>query len=458
MPDTGDPPLAAIIKAYMSAHGISTHDEMARVLGVERSLVSKYISGARRCRDIAQLRRFADAMDLPAEALGLLNTPAGLRTQSDDIRQWQFVRQSLNRNRYALTTIAARMYWDAERIENTTCLTKAGWIAESPVELAAVELEFDGEVNNPLLSGTEIETESVRPVRADGTRFERYSQAIRTIARPTLFENRTSYRPMDARFGRSHGRLRFGLTTYFDMVDVCEALAHETAAAWLSRTGTRRLEIGDLPFRRHIGDLFDTTRRAILPSIYTLTVRRGHDGATFFLHRRGTTSVTLAPGLSHIIPAGVFQPAAIGPWNIRRDFDLWRNMIREFFEEFMDAAEHDGSRGTSIDYEADPYRSLSLALNEGRVKAWCFGIGFDPLTPAGEILTVAVFDADVFDEVFTRMALQNAEGELYPSDPGTVGIRFTSANVRRILNHEPLAAAAAACIALAWKHRQLLVP
>ncbi|MBF6361164.1 hypothetical protein IU447_13680 [Nocardia farcinica] len=133
-------------------------------------------------------------------------------------------------------------------------------------------------------------------------------------------------------------------------------------------------------------------------------------------------------------------------------------MIREFFEEFMDAAEHDGSRGTSIDYEADPYRSLSLALNEGRVKAWCFGMGFDPLTPAGEILTVAVFDADVFDEVFTRMALQNAEGELYPSDPGTVGIRFTSANVRRILNHGPLAAAAAACIALAWKHRQLLVP
>jgi len=37
--------------------------------------------------------------------------------------------------------------------------------------------------------------------------------------------------------------MKFGLTTYFDMVDVCEVLAHETSAAWFSRNRTGRFDI-----------------------------------------------------------------------------------------------------------------------------------------------------------------------------------------------------------------------
>jgi len=163
-------------------------------------------------------------------------------------------------------------------------------------------------------------------------------------------------------------------------------------------------------------------------------------------------------GLTHIIPAGVFQPAAIGPWNVLEISVCGANMIREFFEEFLDAPEHDGSRGTSVDYTAEPYKKLTEARHEGTAKAWCFGVGLDPLAPAGEILTTVVIDADVFDEVFAGLVSQNAEGEVYPSDNGTIGIRWTAANIRRVLNHEPLAAAGAACIALTWKYRDLLLP
>ncbi|MBB5912940.1 transcriptional regulator with XRE-family HTH domain [Nocardia transvalensis] len=452
-----DPQLGPVIKAYMQARGLTTHEQVARVLGVERSLVSKYLSGARTCRDVGQLRRFAEAMGLPPESFGL-RSATDVLDPVDEFAEWRLVRQALNQNRHALTAAAARLYWDPIRIEGTSCISRPGWLASAPVDLDAVRLEFTPDAEQPNLTGGEPESESWRPRRSDGSRFERYSQAVRSIARPTLFENRTSYRLLDVAFAGSAGRMEFGLTTYFDMVDVCEVLAHEAAAAWLARDPAVGLDLGRLPFRNRVGDLFDTSRRPVLPSINTLTIRRARDGDTFFLHRRGAQSVTLAAGLTHVIPAGVFQPAAIGPWNVAADFSLWRNMIREFFEEFLDAPEHDGSRGTSIDYSAEPYRALTEARCSGKVQAWCFGMGLDPLAPAGEILTTVVIDADVFDRLFAGLVTRNSEGEVYPSDIGAVGIRWTAENVRRVLNREPIAAAAAACIALTWKYRETLLP
>lgn len=449
--------LGDVIKAYMKTRGITTHDAMARVLGVERSLVTKYVQGTRTCRDVEQLERFAEAMEIAPEIFGLSGR-SDRPHWSADTAEWRLVRQTLNRNRHALTSVAARMYWDPVRIEGTHCLSCRDWLAAEPLELDAVELDLISDADEPLLSGGEAESKSVRPVQPDGRRYERYSQAVRAIAQPALFENRTSYRLLGAEFGASGGRMRFGLTTYFDMLDVCEALAHETAEAWVVSGSPDRLDLEKLPFRQRVGDLFDTGRRALLPSINTLTIRRGQDGDTFFLHRRGQGSVTLAAGLTHIVPAGVFQPAAVGPWNVARDFDLWRNMLREFFEEFLDAPEHDGSRGTSVDYEAEPYAFLSRARRAGGIRVWCFGVGVDPLAPAGEILTTAVFDAETFDRAFSGIVAKNAEGEIETRGDGTVGTPWTADNVRRVLNHEPLAPAAAACLALTWRYRAMLLP
>ncbi|WP_280398468.1 helix-turn-helix domain-containing protein [Nocardia carnea] len=449
--------LSDVLKAYMRAHGLTRHEEMARVLGVDRTLVSKYLSGARVCRDVDQLRQFAEAMDLPPETFGLMSPPDLAQAERDDaVTEWRLVRQTLNRNRHALTAAAARLYWDVVPIEGTTCITRPEWLAPQPIDLSSIMLDFDEAAAPPELDGSEVESEPYRPVRSNGERFGRYSQAIRAIAQPALFENRTSYRLLNASFDGETARMSFGLTTYFDMVDVCEVVAHETAAAWVAKR-RERIDLQELPFRRRIGDLFDPGRRPILPSINTLTIRRAPEGDTFFLHRRGSSMVTLAAGLTHIIPAGVFQPAAIGQGNVARDFDLWRNMLREFSEEFLDAPEHDGSSGTPVDYDAEPFRTLTQGREAGKVKAWCFGLGLDPLAPAGEILTAVVMDSDVFDAAFPRLAPRNAEGELYPSEAGTVGIGWTDVNVRQALYREPLAAAAAACIALTWRHRELLL-
>jgi hypothetical protein len=72
-------------------------------------------------------------------------------------------------------------------------------------------------------------TSHLRPLRAPGQTYQRYSQAIRDVAQPRLFENRPSWRLLDVRLTPTGGELEFGDMNYFDAMDTCEAIAHETA-------------------------------------------------------------------------------------------------------------------------------------------------------------------------------------------------------------------------------------
>lgn len=60
-----------------------------------------------------------------------------------------------------------------------------------------------------------------------------------------------------------------------------------------------------------------------------------------------------------VIAAGEFQPASVALWDRRNDFDLWRNIVREYSEELLGTPEHDGTRIKPIDYDTWPlYRDL----------------------------------------------------------------------------------------------------
>jgi hypothetical protein len=99
-----------------------------------------------------------------------------------------------------------------------------------------------------------------------------------------------------------------------------------------------------------------------------------------------------------VIPTGVFQPASITPTHDATDFSMWHNMMREYSEEFLGNPEHDGD-GDPIDYvRQEPFRSLDAARNAGKVRIKCLGAGLDALNFVSDVLTVAVFDAEVFDE------------------------------------------------------------
>jgi hypothetical protein len=83
----------------------------------------------------------------------------------------------------------------------------------------------------------------------------------------------------------------------------------------------------------------------------------------------------------------------------------------------------------------------------------------DALTLAATILTVVVIEDDVFDGVFGRAVRFNEEGEIVGIGDGrpVEGIPFTANAVARMLQQEPMAAPGAACLALAWQHREALV-
>ncbi|CAM5456647.1 hypothetical protein SAVIM338S_02889 [Streptomyces avidinii] len=469
--------LADVLKAYRALHKLKQQD-LADLLGYDQSYVSLLERGKRTIRDMVELRRLAIALALPEEELGLL-PPAevivavasvhdsGERSPLaavDDQRRWRMTRRELNRHRADLTQAAARLYPDVPRAGNSPVLTRESWMWPEPVDFADIELSWLTQTCPPVVSGREKESASVRPLAANGAKFDRYTQAIRMIDRPSLFVNRPSFRLLDVARANGRPKLSFGYTTYFDMADVCEGVAHELASAWL-KTGSDPAWIGDpswaeLPFRALVGDPFDLAHRPLLPSIDTLTIRLGPEGASFPLHHRSASNVALAGGNYHVMPAGVFQPSSVMPWDQSNDFNLWRNVLREYAEEFLGDPEADGSSGEPIDYDGtEPFRTLNQARREGKVRPFCFGIGLDPLTLAGEILSVVVIDADVYDSVFSGMVSRNSEGSVVAGRAGSssAGIEFTEPNIRRLLDNEPLASAAAACLDLAWQHRGLIL-
>lgn len=233
-----------------------------------------------------------------------------------------------------------------------------------------------------------------------------------------------------------------------------------TDSGWLPRTA---IELrGQLPFRDLIGDSFDIQRRAIIPAITTLTIRLRRYPAepSFLLHWRDPVKVATASGIYDVVPADEFQPSSVALWDRRNDCDLWRNVVREYSEERSAPPEHDGTRSQPIDYTRwQLYHMLTEGLHDGSVTAHLMGLGLDALTLAATILTVVVIDDDVFGKAFGSVVRYNDEGEIVGVGQGAraEGVPFTAAAVDRILNSKRMASPGAACLALAWKHRNALL-
>jgi hypothetical protein len=239
----------------------------------------------------------------------------------------------------------------------------------------------------------------------------------------------------------------FGSGHYFDGINVGDVVAHEFTAATLSEIATQDL-------RTAIGDPHNPAHRLMNVAISTLTLRcdQATGAVTFPLHRRDGARVGHAGGMYQVLPVGVFQPAGEEPWNTTNDFSLWRCIIREFAEELRgDTEDYDTHRGP-IDYDTWPFaHQLTRALDTAQIHAFCLGIGVDPLTFATDILTVVTIDAPLYDELFGETADTNAEGSISPAVP------FTEQTVERYVSSEPMQAAGAGLLQLAWRHRSVLL-
>jgi hypothetical protein len=393
---------------------------------------------------------------------------------------WRRIRRLLNEHRLELAAMAAGLYPDLPRVAGTDLLCWPGWLPATPLDVADLRLGWVSTPPPAAADGAGEAAAHVLPRSAAGPAYPTYAAAIEALDRPALFENRVCYRLLDAELGgadqarpdqsrpdqsrpgpASPPRLRFGLARYFDAVNLGHAVAHELTGAWAS-SGTAPdradLDWAALPLRASVGDPCALPRRSALTAVTTLTLRRAPGGAaSFLLHWRDPARVNHAGGLYQVMPAGIFQPVSAAPAARRHDLSLWRCMTREFSEELLGGSEEYPTRGGRLDYGHWPFhRELAAAREAGTLRVSCLGLGVDPLTLATDILTVAVFEAGVFDRMFRGLVTENAEGRVVTQD-GSAAIPFTQAAVDRFTGGaEPLQTAGAALLRLAWQHRGVL--
>jgi hypothetical protein len=372
--------------------------------------------------------------------------PAG-RTLTASEREWLRVRSYLQEHRYDLAVDAADDYPRGRRIAGTPLLGAARWKPVAPIPLRSIELIFQPANADHVAAGAYMRhAAELLPEHQDGTRYLQYSDVVKELTAPTVFENRSTYRLTGAELRSSRPHMTFGRGRYFEGIDVGEAAAHEYVRV---RLGGRAAGLRTL-----VADPTDLDRRPVNLAITTMTIRHDRDSgsASFLLHWRDPAKVGHAGGLYQVVPVGIFQPSGEAAWNEQNDFSLWRSMLREFAEELCGHSEDYGSEEHPIDYLSWPFaRHLSSELDRGQVRAWCLGLGTDPLTYATDLLTVVVMDSSVFDELFSVSPLGNAEGQVLAAQ------EFDAKVIDRITTREPMQAAGAAVLRLAWRHRRQLL-
>ncbi|MGI8715517.1 MAG: helix-turn-helix domain-containing protein [Solirubrobacteraceae bacterium] len=459
----------AVLRAWRERNR-QTQAAVAALLKTSQQHLSQIEKGLRPL-SIDQRRTIAAELGISPEELGLSGGQTRHVVSSDHASSeiaasrltWRAQRRWLNSHRSELARLAVDLYPAEQRIPRAPLLARPDWLPPSPIELRSLCLSLDESEHGTVVDGSEPESARVRPLRVADSRFEHYTSAIKYLDPPQLFESRPSYRLLGG--SPTAGHMAFGLAAYFDKLDISEAVGHEIAAACmddpavLARPGRGLRPL--LPFRELIGDPFDPLRRAIVPAITTLTIRLRRYPAepSFLLHWRDPSRVATAGGVYDVVPAGEFQPSSVALWDRRNDFDLWRNIVREYSEELLGEPEHDGTRTRPIDYRNWPlYEFLDRSLADGAVTAHVLGLALDALTLAATILTVVVLDDDAFRTAFRNVVRYNDEGEIVGvGEDAAAGVPFTAASVDRMLASEPMASPGAGCLALAWQHRAVLL-
>ncbi|WP_433574878.1 hypothetical protein [Nocardia brasiliensis] len=362
---------------------------------------------------------------------------ADTRKLTTSERTWMDTRAFLRERRSALDTEAAQSYPSASTVADTPLLTRPEWIPQGPLRLEDIDLELIPTRRHEGAAGG-IKAAGL-PIRATGEPYGSYAEAVGEIAAPAVFEDRPTYRLVGADLAGSQPRLRFGLGSYFDSINVGEAAAHEFALAHRGHALTGGV-------RAAVSNPCDLRQRPVNVAISTLTIRRepATGEQSFLLHWRDPRKVGHAGGMYQVVPVGIFQPSGYAEWNIGSDFSLWHNMIREFAEELRGDSEDYGSEDAPIDYTAWPFASqLDQARHDHSVEVYCLGLGVDPLSFATDLLTAVVIDSPVFDELFGGAVSTNAEGCVLELQP------FNAQRVQQIIENHPVQAAGSAALRLA---------
>ena len=121
---------------------------------------------------------------------GVAHTPAE--------EEWLRVSRYLHQHHYELAARIAAEYPPEARVADTPLLAVPAWRLPAPVPLDAIKLEFRPDTPPPTAPDVAGLVPGALPERADGTRYQRYSDVIGRLAAPAVYENRPVYRLIEA--------------------------------------------------------------------------------------------------------------------------------------------------------------------------------------------------------------------------------------------------------------------
>ena len=130
-------------------------------------------------------------------------------------QRWLHERDHLNAHRHDLIPLVQPCYPQSWQVAGTPLLARPQWRPAEPVPLEAVTLSWrrgrPGMAVDPVQPARSA---GVRPLRADGTRFGSYAEALAALRPPRLLENRICYRLLAAESPAAGPRLGFGANRY----------------------------------------------------------------------------------------------------------------------------------------------------------------------------------------------------------------------------------------------------
>lgn len=352
------------------------------------------------------------------------------------------------RNEHAtLTRKAFEATPSAWKLPDLPLLGLPSWIPTDPLDLDDVLIEWrePGSIAavNPRLRRLR---DKLLKGLGPGVEGESYSSTLVNLGVQQGLFNGRIYRPLSITVRASQVQITCTLGRYFDYLDTSEVLAFETRTGRAERALKGKYRLG-------LGNPFDLQNRVASLGVDTLTVRVDNHSSSFILHQRDSERITHNSNLLGTAPAGEFAPSDVTHEALRRDLDLWHNIMREYAEEFLGLEEAQGRGGSWIDYENDhPYKQLNEGKRAGKIRVKVLGVGLDPLTWKPELLTVCLIDADIFDDVFRNMVSRNDEGLLI-FGRRKLGLRFDWETVSRYISAPDISPSAETCLTLAWRHR-----
>ena len=323
--------------------------------------------------------------------------------------------------------------------DDVPLLAKETWLPQKPIPLENVELKIEQD------PGVNIGLSTQKLPSYAGGKYKKYSNAIENIDKPKVFVKRKQYRLL--RIDGTSLTFSKKIHSYFDKTNYGEYLVYELAHQNRKRTWIQGHSNRDLLLKQ----LQEPADYVILCGVATLTIIHTGENLRIIMHLRGDDLGT-SMGTLHVIPAGEFQPSSLATISVEKDFNLWKNIMREYAEEILLMEEYDGNSGVPFNYLAEPFISLEDERAKNNIRPFYLGTGLDPITFQGEILTAVVFKEETFNKIFGKVKTKNNEGIII-TDKDRWGRQFTQEEYDSYRETNTLAAGEA-ILNIAWKNRQ----